>query len=273
MTSPFDDLERPPLRERALRSALVVEGGTWSDLRVVPETGSTNADVAAAAAAGAPEGLVLVAEHQTAGRGRADREWSAAPRSGLTFSALLRPPAPTRSLWGWLPLLTGLSVAAPLTRLSGLDLGLKWPNDVLVADRKVAGLLAEVVGDAVVLGVGINVSLREDELPVPTATSLQLAGSAVVDREPLLRAVLRDLAVRYRAWCDADGDAGAAGLLEEYRASCVTIGRDVTVHLPGGRVLTGRASDVDATGRLVVKEDHDVGGVEAIAAGEVVHVR
>ena len=270
MTSPFVDLDRPPLRAVAVRAALVAEGGLWSDLRVVSHTGSTNADVAAAAGAGVPEGLVLVAEHQSAGRGRADREWTAPPRSGLTFSVLLRPPAPTRPMWGWLPLLAGLSVATPLTRLSGLDVGLKWPNDVLVADRKVAGLLAEVVGDAVVLGVGINVSLREDELPVPAATSLSLAGSEVVDREPVLRAVLRDLAVRYRAWCDAHGDAEAAGLLGDYRAACVTIGRDVAVHLPGGRQLTGRVRDVDATGRLVVE---GADGIEALAAGDVVHVR
>ena len=270
VTSPFVDLERPPLRGRALRTALVIEGGLWSDLRVVAETGSTNADVAAAAAAGALEGLVLVAEHQTAGRGRADREWSAPPRSGLTFSVLLRPPGPTRPMWGWLPLLAGLSVATPLTRLSGLDVGLKWPNDILVAEHKVAGLLAEVVGDAVVLGVGINVSLRGDELPVPAATSLHLAGSDVVDRAPVLRAVLRDLATRYRTWCDADGDAETSGLLDDYRAACVTIGRDVTVHLPGGRELTGRARDVDGAGRLLVE---GTDGVEALAAGDVVHVR
>lgn len=273
MTSPFVDLERPPLRAAALRSALVAGGGLWSDLRVVADTGSTNADVAAAAAAGAPEGLVLVAEHQSAGRGRADRAWAAPPRSGLTFSVLLRPPASTRSTWGWLPLLAGLSVARPLSSLSGLDVGLKWPNDVLVAERKVGGLLAEVVGDAVVVGVGINVSLRADELPTPEATSLHLAGSEVVDREPVLRAVLRDLAVRYRAWCAANGDAGAAGLLDDYRAACVTIGRDVTVHLPGGHQITGRARDVDATGRLVVEGDDGTGGVQALAAGDVVHVR
>lgn len=270
MTSPFVDLERPPLRARALRSALVSGDGLWSDLRIVDETGSTNADVAAAAAGGVPEGLVVVAEHQIAGRGRGDREWTAPPRSGLTFSVLLRPPPASRSSWGWLPLLAGLSVATPLTRLGGLDVGLKWPNDVLIGERKVAGLLAEVVGDAVVLGVGINVSLREDELPVPTATSLFLAGSGVLDREPVLRAVLRDLATRYRAWCDVDGDAGASGLLGDYRDACVTIGRDVTVHLPGERDVAGLARNVDGSGRLVVES---ADGVELLAAGDVVHVR
>jgi BirA family biotin operon repressor/biotin-[acetyl-CoA-carboxylase] ligase len=270
MTSPWTDLDRPPLREGALRSALVTGDGLWTALRVVAETDSTNADVAAAAGVGEPEGLVVVAEHQRAGRGRADRAWSAPPRSGLTFSVLLRPPGETRPAWGWLPLLAGLAVAAPLERMSGLDVGLKWPNDVLLGDRKVAGVLAEVAGDAVVVGIGLNVSLRADELPVPTATSLHLAGSDVIDREPVLRAVLRELAARYRAWVDAGGDAEASGLLRAYREACVTVGKDVTVQLPGGREVRGRALDVDATGRLLV-ETGDV--VETLAAGDVVHVR
>jgi BirA family transcriptional regulator, biotin operon repressor / biotin---[acetyl-CoA-carboxylase] ligase len=183
---------------------------------------------------------------------------------------LLRPPATSRPSWGWLPLLAGLAVATTVSRLGEVDARLKWPNDVLVGDRKIAGLLAEVSGDAVVVGIGINVSLRADELPVPTATSLLLAGSEVVDRDPVLRAVLRDLARRYVAWCSADGDPLATGLLADYRATSATIGRDVTVHLPGGATRSGRAVDVDEQGRLVVAGDD---GVDALAAGDVVHVR
>jgi BirA family biotin operon repressor/biotin-[acetyl-CoA-carboxylase] ligase len=268
--SPFRDLDRPPLRERALRAALVVDGGMWTRLDVVAETGSTNADVAAAAAAGAPEGLVRVAEHQVAGRGRLDRTWVAPDRSALTFSVLLRPPPATRASWGWLPLLAGLSVATTITRLGEVEARLKWPNDVLLGDRKVAGLLAEVVGDAVVVGVGINVSVRADELPVPTATSLLLAGSEVVDRDPVLRAVLRDLARRYAAWRSVGGDPVASGVHDDYRTGSATIGREVTVHLPGGATRTGRAVDVDEQGRLVVAGDD---GVDTLAAGDVVHLR
>ncbi|MGH8894266.1 MAG: biotin--[acetyl-CoA-carboxylase] ligase [Actinomycetes bacterium] len=258
------------MSQRALRSALVVADGIWSEVRVVDETASTNADVVAESTAGAAEGLVVVAEHQVAGRGRADRIWTAPARSGLTFSVLLRPPSATRSRWGWLPLLAGLAVATPLRRLSGLAVAVKWPNDVLVGDRKVGGLLTEVTGDAVVVGIGINVSTRADELPVPTATSLRLAGSEVVDREPVLRAVLRDLEVRYRSWASADGDADAVGLHREYRQACATLGRDVTVHLPGGGVCTGRAVDVDGAGRLLVDDGETV---HALGAGDVVHVR
>ncbi|HET9944239.1 MAG TPA: biotin--[acetyl-CoA-carboxylase] ligase [Actinomycetes bacterium] len=270
MPNPYRDLDRPPLRVQALRSALVVEGGLWSRLDVVDETGSTNADLVAAAAGGAGEGRVLVAEHQVAGKGRLDRVWSAPERSALTFSVLLRPPPGTRAAWGWLPLLAGLSVVGPVRRLGEVDAGLKWPNDVLVGERKLAGLLAEVAGDAVVVGVGLNVSLREDELPVPSATSLAVAGSEVTDRDPVLRAVLRELATRYVAWRDAGGDAEACGLAADYRAACLTVGRDVTVHLPGGTQRRGRAVDVDATGRLVVAGPD---GVDTLAAGDVVHLR
>ena len=269
MTSPWRDLDRPPLRVAALQSALTGAGSLWTEVRVLEHTASTNADVAAAARAGTAEGLVVTAELQTAGRGRATRSWQAPLRSGLAVSVLLRPPVP-RDSWGWLPLLTGLAVVTPVAEMSGLELGLKWPNDVLVDDRKLAGVLAEVVDDTVVLGIGLNVSLRADELPVPTATSLVLEGSDITDREPLLRAVLREPEGRYRAFVAADGDVERAGLLTAYRSACWTLGRQVRVTLPGGRSLEGAAVDVDLAGRLVVRT---ADGVQSLAAGDVVHVR
>ncbi len=268
--SPWRDLDRPPLRPAALRRALVGAGSVWTEVRVVDETGSTSADVAAAARAGVPQGLVVAAELQSAGRGRAGRVWEAPARSGLAVSVLLRPQVP-RETWGWLPLVAGLAVVGPLTAMTGLDLGLKWPNDVLVdGERKLAGLLAEVVDDAVVLGLGLNVSLRLDELPVPTATSLAIEGSDVVDREPVLRAVLRSLGQRYQDFQAADGDAVAAGLLAAYRSACTTLGRRVRVELPAGRAIEGEAVDVDEAGRLVVRT---AAGATTLAAGDVVHLR
>ena len=272
MTSPFTDLDRPPLRVAALSKALVGQGGLWSRLEVVEQTGSTNADVARAAAEGAPEGLIVVAEHQRAGRGRADRRWITPPRSGLTFSVLLRPPAGTRARWGWLPLLGGVAVARAVHRTAGVDAVLKWPNDVLVGERKLAGVLAEVTDAdvAVVLGVGLNVSLRADELPVATATSLALVGSQVVDRDTVLRAVLRELARLYLPWAAAEGDADKSGLLTTYREMCTTLGRDVSALLPSGATVTGRAIGVDDAGHLVVDT---AGGRAKLSAGDVVHVR
>jgi BirA family transcriptional regulator, biotin operon repressor / biotin---[acetyl-CoA-carboxylase] ligase len=269
VTSPFTNLERPPLRTIDLRRALVADAGLWTELRVIESSPSTNAEVVAAAGAGAPEGLIVVAESQTDGRGRRDRSWTTPPRAGLTFSVLLRPTFPATG-WGWLPLLAGLAVATPLRMLSELDVRLKWPNDVLVGERKLGGILTEVVGTGVVVGIGLNISLRADELPVPTATSLAVAGSAVVDRDPVLRAVLREFERRYADLTRASGDAASSGLASGYRQACATLGRDVRVELPGPRVLDGTAVDVDADGRLVL----DVAGRrQTVAAGDVVHVR
>ena len=271
MTSPYSDLRRPPLKAASLRSALLVDGGLWTSLEVVPVTGSTNADLALAAAGGAAEGTVLVAEHQSTGRGRSDRVWTAPPRSGLTFSVLLRPPPVTRPRWGLVPLLTGVAVATAVERVTGVEARLKWPNDVMVEDRKLAGILAEVSGDAVVVGVGINVSLAAEELPVPTATSLTVTGVSDPDRDPLLRAVLRQLAATYTSFREYAGSAESDPLLPTYRSLCTTLGRRVTAHLPGGGTVTGLAVDVDHGGRLVVEADD--GTRAELSAGDVVHLR
>ena len=240
----------------------------WSSIRVVDSVGSTNAELASLARSGAESGAVLVAESQTAGRGRLDRVWTAPPRSGLTFSLLVRP-AVDAAAWGWLPLLAGVAVAGAVGTLAELDIRLKWPNDVLVGERKLAGILAERVDDAVVLGIGLNVSLRAEELPIASATSLQIEESAVVDRMPLLLAVLRTTARLYDEFVAASGDADASGLRSSYRGLCATLGRSVRAELPGGRTVAGTAVDVDASGRLVL---HTPDGIEAIGAGDVVHV-
>ena len=270
MSGPYSDLDRPPLSPTALAAALTGPGSLWTRVDVVPETESTNADALAAAAAGAPEGVVVVAEHQSAGRGRAGRSWSAPPRSGLTFSVLLRPPAASRPHWGSLPLLTGVAVAEAVRRVGGVDAGLKWPNDVLVGERKLAGILAESTADAVVVGVGLNVSLRAGELPVGHATSLLLESAECTDRDPLLRAVLRGIERWYARWGDHAGDPVACGLLAAYRDLCATLGREVAVHLPGGRVVSGTAVEVDSAGRLVVEGPS---GRTPFAAGDVIHLR
>jgi BirA family biotin operon repressor/biotin-[acetyl-CoA-carboxylase] ligase len=269
--SPYADLGRPPLSATALRHALVVPGGLWSEIVVTAETGSTNADVAAAARGGAAEGLVVVAERQTAGRGRLDRQWTSPPRAGLAVSVLLRPRRATPRWYGWLPLLAGVALVETVRRLGEVDAVLKWPNDLLIDERKCAGILAESVDEAVVLGIGLNVTLRDAELPRPDATSLLLAGAACTDRDPLLRALLRTLAAWYERWSDAAGDPQRSGLRQAYRLHCGTLGRAARVALPGGTVLTGTAVDVDEAGRLAVTSPD--GATTAVAAGDVVHVR
>ncbi len=187
----------------ALREALITPGGLWHDIRVVAETGSTNADLLAVAGSGIPEGVVLAAEAQSAGRGRMGRRFVSPPRAALMFSVLLRPAAVPSAMRGWVPLLTGVAVASALRAEAAVDAWLKWPNDVLVHGAKLAGILTEQSGHAIVAGTGINVSTSRDELPVPEATSLVLEGAARTDRDVLLARVLTELERWYLAWAPA----------------------------------------------------------------------
>lgn len=241
-------------------------------VEILPETTSTNAVLGERAQDGAPEGLVIAAEHQTAGRGRLDRTWSTPRSAGLTFSVLLRPPdlAPTR--WTWLPLLTGLAVTSALRSL-GYDAGVKWPNDVLLrtdaGERKVCGILVQRVdtadGPAAIIGVGLNTSMAAEDLPVDTATSLVVASGSPVDRTAVLVTVLRSIFAHYADWL-ADPDE----LSSTYAQVSATVGREVRAELPGGGELVGTAVGVDSAGCLVIS---GASGPVTVAAGDVVHLR
>jgi BirA family biotin operon repressor/biotin-[acetyl-CoA-carboxylase] ligase len=254
-----------PLDEDLIRAALPPWPG---ELVVLAETGSTNADVRAAALAGrAGPGYVVIAERQSAGRGRLDRTWTAAPGEGLTFSALMRPEHVPAERWAWLPLLAGVAVSDAVRGLR-----LKWPNDVLdAAGGKVAGILVERVdapsGPMAVVGIGINVSGAPE---IPGASSLARAGADDVNRVTVLAAVLTALANRFLAWHAQGGDAEASGLAAAYRAVSATLGAEVRVDLPGGQVLTGRAEAIGSDGTLVVAA---ATGLVRVAAGDVTHVR
>ena len=266
---------RAPLDAAALRSRALRLGTLWREIEVVESTGSTNADLLARALRGEPEGAVLAAEEQRAGRGRMGRTWTAPPRAALTFSLLLKPAVPPARR-GWLPLLTGVAVAAAVTRATGVETGLKWPNDLLAADAKLAGILAEAAGDAVVVGIGLNVSTEPAEFPSPRpgalpATSLRAAGATAPSREDILLAILEGFERWYRAWQQAGGDPDRSGLRPEYIRLSATIGRTVRAELPGGQALSGPAVGVDSDGRLLVFLSS--GSEVAVAAGDVVHLR
>ncbi|MCF6744593.1 biotin--[acetyl-CoA-carboxylase] ligase [Blastococcus sp. KM273128] len=273
-SSRWSDLTRPGLDAAALGSALTSGSALWRSLEVVEEIGSTNAALAAAAAADdAPEGTVLVAEHQVTGRGRLDRSWASPPRAGLTVSFLLHPDVPAARR-GWLPLLTGVALAESVREVAGVLATVKWPNDLLARDgRKLAGILAEAVtrpgGPAVVVGVGLNVSTSAAELP-ETGTSLSVVTGGTVDRGPVLLGFLRAFERRYRGWVEALGDPVVSGLARDYLAWSSTVGSTVEVTMPDGSALVGTARAIDWDGRLVV--DSADGTVE-LASGDVRHVR
>ncbi len=280
---------RVPLDVARLRSLLVAPAGPLARLEVVDEVGSTStamADDLRADPDSWPNRSLLVAERQTAGRGRAGRSWQTPAGSSVTGTFAVRPFLPAGSL-GWIPLLAGLGVVRALRATAGVPAGLKWPNDVVVDSghgdvpgwgtwRKLGGILSEVVpladgGSAVLVGVGINVTQRADELPVPSATSLGLAGARLADRESVLVATVTALAEIADRFAAADGNPAASGLADEVASACVTLGRDVHVELPGDRVLDGRAERLDGSGALVVRAGD--GAEHTVLAGDVLLVR
>jgi BirA family biotin operon repressor/biotin-[acetyl-CoA-carboxylase] ligase len=287
----FTGMPRGGARQAGERARAALAGGRLADVRWVDETGSTNADALALARAGAPEGIVVVADHQTAGRGRRDRAWAAPPGGSLLVSVLLRPRAPVA---GAVTMAAAVAMAAAVDEAAGVAAGVKWPNDLVVAtaagDRKLAGILAEADWPAgatisggyrvpapyeravVVVGVGVNVAWPADVSGDPglaavaeTATALSWLG-AHVDRVDLLVAFLRGLAARY-------GDLAASGpdaLMAEWRRRSATLGRRVRVDL-GVDELEGTAVDVTPEGHLVIEAD--TGGRRTVAVGDVVHLR
>ena len=253
-----------------LRQAALAEGAPWREIIFRAETGSTNTDLAAMARAGADPGTVLIADRQTAGRGRLGRGWETPAGAAVAMSVLLRPSLPLAS-WTWLPLAAGVAVADAVHGVAHVAAELKWPNDVVVQGRKLCGILAERVdtpgGPACVLGMGINVGLAAAELPVATATSLRvLLGQRCPSRTDVGAAVLAALDLVYGR-LEAAGPAAVRG---SYARRCGTLGRAVRVELADGAAVEGQAETVDDSGRLVVVTGT---GPRAFSAGDVVHLR
>ncbi|HEX2857516.1 MAG TPA: biotin--[acetyl-CoA-carboxylase] ligase [Propionibacteriaceae bacterium] len=258
-----------PADERAIRAGL---SGVplWTAVRCVRETGSTNADLAAAARAGAASGAVLLGEHQTAGRGRFDRRWETPLGTSIAVSVSLAPRRPVPQ-WGWLSLLAGVAVRGGILDATGADdarVHLKWPNDVLIDGRKVCGILSEAVETAsgwqAIVGMGINIALTEHELPVDNATSLRIAGLPE-NKDALVVATLTRLADLVSDW-----EAGR-DVRERYVRECASVGRRVRIVESPQSVREGLGLDVDTDGRLVVRLDD--GSRRAFAAGDVHHLR
>lgn len=238
-------------------------------LEVREASASTNADLRmhASDASNWPHLSVLLTTNQTAGRGRLDRTWQTPPGSALAISVLLRE-LPDPAHRGWIPLLAGVAMADAVgSLLPGHEVGVKWPNDVLVDGRKISGILAEVEGDAIIVGVGVNTAMTAEQLPVPTATSFAVLGEPHDDDAIVAGFVQRlsELLGRLRS-----ADAAMADLAGIVADRCVTLGQRVRVSLPGGDTLEGQASRLDEDGRLVVDSG---GALTVVGAGDIVHVR
>lgn len=249
-----------------------LRGTRFADLRWVADTGSTNSDLVVAARAG-DESCALVADEQHAGRGRLDRTWVTPPGSSLILSVLIVGPPPPAGPHLW-SVATALCARRALGELAGVEVGLKWPNDLVVGTgedtRKLGGLLSEMVApDRVVVGIGVNLAWPQGFPPelAGIATSLNLLG-AEVDRWTLAASLLGELG----PMIDELSYSAVAGelLMRSYRAACATLGQRVRVELADA-VLVGTAVDVTDAGALVIEDDQRVR--REVTAGDVVHLR
>jgi BirA family biotin operon repressor/biotin-[acetyl-CoA-carboxylase] ligase len=260
-------MERLALDQGHLRSVILDGSSLWRHFELVTRTGSTNADLIAGAGTDRyPLGTVLVAEEQYAGRGRLDRAWQAPARSGLAVSVLVANPTQLEATL--VPLLVGVAAIRAIRSGAWLEqperAALKWPNDVMVGDRKVGGILTHQIGTkgskAIVAGFGLNVSLRADELPTPIATSLRLEGATEQDRATYLISYLRELENLLL-------NSETEPLIAEYTGVSSTIGRQVSIELPGAKKHIGVATAIDRSGALVLADGM------VVSAGDVVHLR
>jgi BirA family transcriptional regulator, biotin operon repressor / biotin---[acetyl-CoA-carboxylase] ligase len=265
------DNSRRPLDAAVLRDGVLGVSPVWRRVDVVAETGSTNADLITRAAAGEDvDGAVLITEHQTAGRGRQGRSWSDVPGAQITMSVGVHAGGVPTERWGWLPLATGVAIVDAVREVTGVEAGLKWPNDVLAGGGKLAGILAEVAAPqrVIVVGLGLNTTLRRDEIAVPDATSLLELGANAPDRLRLVSVLLGKLGERIVGWRNARG--ADETLAADFRARCLTLGSPVRAILPDNREITGVARAVDEQGRLCIE---GAGETTVVSAGDVIHLR
>lgn len=252
------DAPRAPLD----RKRISVEISQYWRVSVVEITGSTQEDLIQLVSSNqALAKSVIVSEYQSAGRGRLDRNFEAAPMSALTFSMYIEPKV-DRAEWSFLTLLAALSVREALASLEKKTLvEIKWPNDLLIGEKKCAGIIAQASEKGVVLGIGINVGMSADELPVPTATSLALEGALELDRNIILGAILNHFEVNLQIW-----ELGKS-FIAEYKAASATIGANVEIALPSGAILNSKATGVSDMGELLLESG------EVVSVGDVVHLR
>jgi len=246
---------RAALDSRAINASLT----QYWRVSVVELTSSTQSDLIELVTRGSAQaGDVVVADYQSSGRGRLTRTFEAAPGTALLFSFYIRPTR-NKNEWGWIPLIAGVSVAQSLP---GVDARVKWPNDILINEKKISGLIAQVVGDGVVIGIGINVGMQSSELPVAHATSLAIEGTINMSRNELLINLLSTFETNFTAW-----DQGNDQIKAIYRDISATLGQRVEVHYPDGRVESGTAVSISPTGELVLAD-----GVHVLAA-DIIHLR
>ena len=253
-----NEVLRTPLDEAEINSRVT----PYWRVSVVELTGSTQNDLLQLVESNnALDGQVIATEFQSNGRGRLDRTFQAPAQSALLFSFYIKP-RKERSDWGFIPLIAGLSLVRAITTIdTAMNVSLKWPNDLIINEKKCAGIIAQTTNEGVVIGIGLNVSMTPNELPVSTATSLAIEGSTITDRNLLLSHLLNTFAELFEAWEEG------FELLDEYASASSTIGKKVRIELPNGENLEATVARISHTGELVLDDGRHV------TAGDVIHLR
>jgi len=248
---------REALNESAMNATL---SGSYWRVSVFQSVASTQTELIGKE--NLQHGDVYVTEFQSAGRGRLDRTFEAIKSSALLFSLYLEPKK-SKSEWSAIPLLAGLSLVNALKNLDKkVVTNLKWPNDLLIGDKKVAGILVEAKKSGVIVGIGLNIEMAKSELPVPAATSLTLENFAELNRNVVLPEILKNLALTIGLW-----ESGSSMAIEQYRQVSSTLGKEVEVHLPSGEILNSRAMGINEMGELQLASGARVN------VGDVIHLR
>ena len=253
-----NEVLRTPLDEAEINSRVT----PYWRVSVVELTGSTQNDLLQLVESNnALDGQVIATEFQSDGRGRLDRTFEAPAQSALLFSFYIKP-RNQRSEWGFIPLIAGLSLVRAITTIdTAMNVSLKWPNDLIINEKKCAGIIAQTTNEGIVIGIGLNVSMTPNELPVSTATSLAIEGSTITDRDLLLSHLLNTFAELFEAWEEG------SELLDEYASASSTIGKKVRIELPNGENLEATVARISHTGELVLDDGRHV------SAGDVIHLR
>ena len=253
-----NEVLRTPLDEAEINSRVT----PYWRVSVVELTGSTQNDLLQLVESNnALDGQVIATEFQSDGRGRLDRTFEAPAQSALLFSFYIKP-RNQRSEWGFIPLIAGLSLVRAITTIdTAMNVSLKWPNDLIINEKKCAGIIAQTTNEGIVIGIGLNVSMTPNELPVSTATSLAIEGSTITDRNLLLSHLLNTFAELFEAWEEG------SELLDEYASASSTIGKKVRIELPNGENLEATVARISHTGELVLDDGRHV------SAGDVIHLR
>lgn len=253
-----NEVLRTPLDEAEINSKIT----PYWRVSVVELTGSTQNDLLQLVESNnALDGQVIVTEYQSSGRGRLDRTFEAPAQSALLFSFYIKP-RKQRTEWGFIPLIAGLSLLRAITTIdTAMNVSLKWPNDLIINEKKCAGIIAQTTTEGIVLGIGLNVSMTLEELPVLNATSLVIEGSTITDRNFLLSHILNTFAELFEAWEEG------SELLNEYANASSTIGKVVRIDLPGGENIEATVARISHLGELVLDDGRHV------SAGDVIHLR